>query len=74
MKSDTIRVLKLGYYLFSMTSWLFLCSFIITAYFGEGKVILDFNSIGEHLVETIFFIIILVFIILYGFLDYRHNK
>ena len=74
MKMDKFRILKLGYYLFSITSWAFLCIFVITAYFGDGKVILNFNSIGEQLVETIFFLIVLVFIVLYGFLDYRHKK
>ncbi len=74
MKMDKFRILKLGYYLFSITSWSFLCIFVITSYFGDGKVILNFNSIGEQLVETIFFSIVLVFIILYGFLDYKHKK
>ena len=74
MEKEKVRVLKLGYYLFSITAWAFLCIFVITAYFGDGKVILNFNSIGEHLVETIFFLIVLVFIAVYGFLDYRHKK
>ena len=74
LKMDKFKILKLGYYLFSITSWAFLCLFIISAYFGNGKIILSFNSLGEQLVETIFFFTILVFIILYGFWDYRHKK
>ena len=71
---DKFKILKLGYYLFSITAWTFLSLFIISAYFGDGKVVLNFNSIGEQLIETIFFIIVLVFIILYGFWDYRNKK
>ncbi|MCK4379892.1 MAG: hypothetical protein KAW51_02060 [Candidatus Lokiarchaeota archaeon] len=68
---DRFKILKLGYYLFSITGWVFLCLFIITAYYGDGKILLDFNSIGEQLIETIFIVIVLAFIVLYGFLDYR---
>ncbi len=71
---DKFKILKLGYYLFSITAWAFLSLFIISAYFGDGKVMLDFNSIGEQLVETVFFITVLVFIILYGLWDYKYNK
>ena len=60
MKMDKFRILKLGYYLFSITAWAFLSSFVIIAFFGAGKVILNFNSIGEQIVETIFFLIVLV--------------
>jgi len=74
LKMDKFKILKLGYYLFSITAWAFLCLFNISAYFGDGKVMLDFNSIGEQLVETIFFIIILTFIILYGLWDYRNKN
>jgi len=70
---DKFKILKLGYYLFSITAWAFLCLFIISAYFGNGKIILDFNSIGEQLVETVFFITVLGFIILYGFWDYKNK-
>jgi len=73
MKKYKFKVLKLGYYLFSITSWAFLCIFVITAYSGDGKVILNFNSIGEHQIETILFLVVLVFIVFYGFLDYMHK-
>jgi len=68
---DRFKILKLGYYFFSITAWVFLCLFIIIAYCGDGKILLDFNSIGEQLIETIFIVIVLAFIVLYGFLDYR---
>ena len=70
---DRFKILKLGYYLFSITAWAFLCLCIISAYFGNGKIILDFNSIGEQLVETVFFITVLVFIISYSFWDYKNK-
>lgn len=71
---DKFKILKLGYYLFSITAWAFLCLFIISAYFGEGKVMLNFNSIGEHFVETVFIIMVLVFILLYGLWDYKDKR
>ena len=71
---DKYDILKLCFYLFSVTGWFFLTLIIICAFWGDGKVLLNFNSIEEHFIEAVFYVCIFSFIMIYGLLDYLGAK
>ena len=71
---DKHNILKLGFYLLSITGWFFLTLFIISAFWGDGKVLLNFNSIEEHFIETVFILCVFSFVVIYGLLDYLEVK
>jgi len=71
---DKHNILKLGFYLLSIAGWFFLTLFIISAFWGDGKVLLNFNSIEEHFIETVFFLCVFSFVVIYGLLDYLEVK
>ena len=71
---DKHNILKLGFYLLSITGWFFLTLFIVSAFWGDGKVLLNFNSIEEHFIEAVFIICVFSYVVIYGLLDYLEVK